>query len=197
MNHKKITVPNFCCTFTTIATLVLVAMVGYAVILLLLFKNMSMSERGQFGDMFGPLTALFSGLAFAGVVITLIMQRRTLEAQWEDITNSAQAVQESKESARDNRVVQTAIAQVTGLGSLTGVNHDQILRYESLLGSASPTDKPDLEIKRDNAKGNFERHAKQLEEKLSELSRIVGSSALGHQFEVVLASSKDIAAKDE
>lgn len=32
--------------------------------------------RGQFGDMFGAVNALFSGLAFAGIVFTLFQQRR-------------------------------------------------------------------------------------------------------------------------
>lgn len=33
-------------------------------------------ERGLFGDMFGAVNALFSGLAFAGIVFTLIQQRK-------------------------------------------------------------------------------------------------------------------------
>ena len=31
--------------------------------------------RGTFGDMFGAVNALFSGLAFAGIIITLYFQR--------------------------------------------------------------------------------------------------------------------------
>lgn len=34
--------------------------------------------RGQFGDKFGAVNALFSGLAFAGIIITLLLQRRDL-----------------------------------------------------------------------------------------------------------------------
>jgi len=36
---------------------------------------------GTAGDMFGGITALFSGLAFAGLITTLFMQRRELELQ--------------------------------------------------------------------------------------------------------------------
>ena len=36
---------------------------------------------GLRGDMFGGVTALFSGLAFAGLISTLLMQRRELELQ--------------------------------------------------------------------------------------------------------------------
>lgn len=41
--------------------------------------------RGPYGDSFGPLTSLFSGLGFAGVVVTLILQRQQLnrrEDEW-------------------------------------------------------------------------------------------------------------------
>lgn len=32
-------------------------------------------DRGLFGDMFGAINALFSGLAFAGIVYTMLVQR--------------------------------------------------------------------------------------------------------------------------
>lgn len=34
--------------------------------------------RGQFGDKFGAINALFSGFAFAGIIFTLLLQRRDL-----------------------------------------------------------------------------------------------------------------------
>lgn len=34
----------------------------------------SIEEKGQFGDMFGALNALFAGLAFAGIIYALILQ---------------------------------------------------------------------------------------------------------------------------
>jgi len=37
--------------------------------------------RGQFGDMFGAVNSLFSGLAFAGVIIAIVLQSRELELQ--------------------------------------------------------------------------------------------------------------------
>src|SRR5687767_11829025 len=43
--------------------------------------NDSWARRGQFGDMFGAINALFSGLAFAGIIITIMMQRDELELQ--------------------------------------------------------------------------------------------------------------------
>lgn len=41
--------------------------------------------RGTFGDQFGAVNALFSGLAFAGLIYTIILQRRDLELQRNDL----------------------------------------------------------------------------------------------------------------
>src|SRR5688572_17432336 len=37
--------------------------------------------RGQFGDMFGAINSLFSALAFAGVIYTLILQTKEIQEQ--------------------------------------------------------------------------------------------------------------------
>jgi hypothetical protein len=39
------------------------------------------ANDGQFGDLFGSVNALFSGLAFAGVVVAILLQLRELELQ--------------------------------------------------------------------------------------------------------------------
>lgn len=36
------------------------------------------ATKGQFGDKFGAVSSLFSGLAFAGIIVTLLLQRRDL-----------------------------------------------------------------------------------------------------------------------
>lgn len=45
----------------------------------------SYPERGQFGDMFGAINALFTGLAFAGVIITVILQSQELSLQRQEL----------------------------------------------------------------------------------------------------------------
>ena len=42
-------------------------------------------DRGQFGDMFGAVNALFSGLAFAGVIWAIILQKQELELQRKEL----------------------------------------------------------------------------------------------------------------
>lgn len=41
--------------------------------------------RGTFGDQFGAVNALFSGLAFTGLIYTIILQRRDLALQRDDL----------------------------------------------------------------------------------------------------------------
>ena len=43
--------------------------------------------KGLFGDKFGAVNALFSGLAFAGIILTLLLQRRELSLQREELSN--------------------------------------------------------------------------------------------------------------
>ena len=42
-------------------------------------------ERAGFGDMFGAVNALFSGLALAGIVYAIFLQRQELELQREEL----------------------------------------------------------------------------------------------------------------
>lgn len=68
----------------------ILVMLGGVVALFLL--NMSLmlfvddpNTRGTFGDQFGAVNALFSGLAFAGLIYTIILQRKDLGLQRDDL----------------------------------------------------------------------------------------------------------------
>lgn len=63
---------------------VIVVLVLWALTFFLFFIN-NMETRGQFGDMFGAINALFSGLAFAGLIITLFLQKKELSLQREEL----------------------------------------------------------------------------------------------------------------
>lgn len=43
--------------------------------------------RGLFGDKFGSINALFSGLAFAGIILTLLLQRRELSESRREVSH--------------------------------------------------------------------------------------------------------------
>jgi hypothetical protein len=43
--------------------------------------NLKTEKKGQYGDSFGALNTLFTGLAFAGLIVTILLQRQELRAQ--------------------------------------------------------------------------------------------------------------------
>lgn len=49
-------------------------------------SKLSLNGSGAFGDSFGLLTSLFSGLAFAGLIITIIMQKDELALQRQELS---------------------------------------------------------------------------------------------------------------
>jgi hypothetical protein len=56
-------------------------------------------RSGTFGDAFGALNALFSGMAFAGVVVTLYLQRKDIEdGQHEIARQQSEAARQKEES---------------------------------------------------------------------------------------------------
>ena len=63
-----------------------------------------MSEHGQFGDAFGSLNALFTGLALVGLVYTAVLQRNQLNEQREEIKVQGEAARENRSAlAKQNR----------------------------------------------------------------------------------------------
>lgn len=69
--------------------------------------------RGQFGDQFGGLNAIFSGLAFLGLVLTLALQTRDLRAQTRALELQQDALRLQIDEFREQReeLKRTAEAQ--------------------------------------------------------------------------------------
>ena len=82
----------------------------------------SWETRGQLGDMFGAVNSLFSGLAFAGVVFALLIQREELQLQRAELRASREeqqrlvhAQQQASEALNRQFQIQTLAAQVAVL----------------------------------------------------------------------------------
>jgi hypothetical protein len=56
------------------------------------------SERGLFGDMFGAVNSLFSGLAFGGVIYAILLQREELQLQREDLSETRRELARSADA---------------------------------------------------------------------------------------------------
>ncbi len=89
----------------------------------------SWEVRGQIGDMVGIINSMFSGLAFVGLLGTIVLQQRELGLQRQDlkltrdeVRRSAEAQERSEEALRLQAASQKATAQINALGTLIRVN---------------------------------------------------------------------------
>ena len=57
-------------------------------------------NKGQFGDMFGAVNALFAGLAFAGVIWAIILQKEELGLQRKELTETRAEIHEQSEQLK-------------------------------------------------------------------------------------------------
>jgi hypothetical protein len=64
------------------------------------------TNQGTFGDMFGAVNALFSGLAFAGLIATLLYQKNELKLQREELKLTREELQgQRKEFEEQNKTM--------------------------------------------------------------------------------------------
>lgn len=66
-----------------------------------------LGNRGTFGDMFGAVNALFSGLAFGGIIWTILLQRNELKLQREESKQSRNEAIEQNKTLRLQRFENT------------------------------------------------------------------------------------------
>lgn len=67
------------------------------------------SDRGTFGDMFGAINGLFSGLAFAALIYTIILQRQEIQMNRDEIKMNRKELKKSA-VAQEEQVKQTHLA---------------------------------------------------------------------------------------
>ena len=94
------------------------------------------STRGTFGDAFGVINSLFSGLALAGFLIAILLQSRELRFQREELelqreelkltrkelTRTANAQQESSTALRRQVEIAALTAEMNALVAIAGTN---------------------------------------------------------------------------
>lgn len=108
--------------------------IGLAVVVILLWLLLGflwyafspVSEAGTFGDSFGMVNALFSGLAFAGVVLAIIIQVVELRVTWEEIEDSRIAQQQTAQQ-------QYGAAMMSGIAALQALDEKRAKSFKQLL----------------------------------------------------------------
>ena len=81
------------------------------------------SDRGTFGDLFGAVNALFSGLAFAGLLYSLIENRKQISSQQEELLiNRKELLKARKIQEKTEKAIEAQVAQMRNTARLSGLN---------------------------------------------------------------------------
>jgi hypothetical protein len=137
---------------------------GSAALLLYCFPESE--AHGTFGDMFGAVNALFSGLAFLGVIVAIILQRQELELQREELRASREAQQELARSQREQLSIYTFHTKLEALNHIINSYEREIKRMEASSPSTEQAEHDRLVEKRDR----YETRLKELLEYQSSLT---------------------------
>ena len=123
-NEKQInTTDNHLGIFFIIAAILVVFSIAFPFLVNCWFSDWEKS--GTFGDTFGALNALFSGLAFAGVITTILIQKSELKNQRIELQLQRIEMQETRKEFLINRT--------------TNLVYNQLDRFEKCLKDLSIT----------------------------------------------------------
>lgn len=145
-NSNDAIVPNVRTTgfIVLLLTVILIWSVSWVLGILLIS---SWEDRGNFGDMFGAVNALFSGAALAGVVYAILLQRRDLELQRlelkltrDELHRAAAAQENSERSLAKQAESLSRSARLSAMSTLLGAytknlewfDEDEAARQKSL-----------------------------------------------------------------
>jgi uncharacterized membrane protein len=102
------------------------------------FFYSELTKRGSFGDSFGVINSLFSGLAFAGIIYTILLQRKELKLQREELELTRKELAKSAEAqiASQRELVKQSLnmkrtAELNALSTLIQDIHNQQDYYRS------------------------------------------------------------------
>ncbi len=82
---------------------IIIVFVLSAIIILVSFSNWT--DRGAFGDMFGAVNALFSALAFGGVIYAILLQRKELSLQREELELTRKELEKSADAQKKSSLL--------------------------------------------------------------------------------------------
>ncbi len=90
-----------------LCTMLALVIISFIANFCLIFTGYSKDARGTFGDQFGAVNALFSGLVFAGLIYTIILQRRDLKLQREEMKYQTKEFRKENETLKIQRFENT------------------------------------------------------------------------------------------
>lgn len=127
-------------TLIIVVIVSLILVVGLCLINFILLINLDIKKIEAYGNILSPVNALFSGLAFSGIIITILLQSKELSLQRqeliitrEELKRSANA-QENSEKALNRQAENLKIsAKLTALNILVTYYTENIKSYNKTL----------------------------------------------------------------
>jgi len=93
--------------FIWTSVIVTIVIIGLWIGTYILLHGKEPLDRGTFGDMFGSINALFSGLALAGIILTILLQRKELKLQREELRDTRREFETQNETLKLQRFENT------------------------------------------------------------------------------------------
>jgi len=98
----------------TIVWISTISIIGLWVLTYFLLKRLDFDERGTLGDMFGSINALFSGLALAGIIFSILLQQIELGYQREELKETRKEFAIQNETLKKQRFETTLFNLIKG-----------------------------------------------------------------------------------
>ncbi|MCM3632949.1 hypothetical protein [Paenibacillus camelliae] len=83
--------------------IIFVIWIAYGIIMFIAFGKEAIKNAGTFGDMFGAINALFTGLALVGVIVSNIYQREELKLQRIELRESRKELKRNADEITEQR----------------------------------------------------------------------------------------------
>lgn len=93
------------------------------------------STRGQFGDLFGAVNATFSGLAFAGLIYAILLQREDLALQRQELELTRQELKRSASAQEQAEIALRAQAESAKTSAHLSATNFLLSEYKKELAS--------------------------------------------------------------
>ena len=105
--------------FIIISIILLLVTIGFPFIVNIFYPPVK--DSPSLGDSYGTLNTLFSGLAFAGIIVTILIQKNELKHQREELALQREEMKNTRKEFLTNRI--------------TTIIYNQLERYEYLINS--------------------------------------------------------------
>ena len=119
--------------------LMVVLIWGLSAVLIMIFLS-EWSDRGTFGDLFGAVNALFSALAFAVLIYTIILQREEIKQNREEIVLNRKELEKSSKLQRKAQDVLIKQVEQTHLSAKMNAMRTLVDYYNNQISNPKSTE---------------------------------------------------------